>query len=218
MKPLAILLLLTAAAGADDFIPQAFPKERYNGTIGKSPFVLETKVVEQAAPAVNPFQNLYLRTVAKADGKDYVLIQRLGEERPMKAFIGNEPGTDEFSVKSVRVGDSFRQTKVVLQKGTDIGEIGFKEDTINAPPVAPVAPGGVRGPALQGTFPKPGGMPMPTQVAPVRNTIINTPVQAIPRPAGNVGAVPLPPPQSLRLPQTPSSGESRRGIRTINNR
>ena len=217
MKPLAILLLLTAAAGADDLIPQAFPRERYNDTIGKSPFVLETKVVEQAAPAVNPFQNLYLRTVAKADGKDYVLVQRLGEERPMKAFIGNEPGAEEFSVKSVRVGESFRQTKVVLQKGTDIGEIGFKEDTINAPPAAPAAPGGVRGPGQPGAFPKPGGMPMPTQVAPVRNTIINTPVQAIPRPGGGAGAVPLPPPQPVKIPQLPGSVDRGR-IRTINNK
>ena len=127
MKALPILILLSAAACADDLIPQPFPKDRYNDTVGKSPFVLETKVAEPAAPVVNPFQNLYLRSVSKADEKDYVLIQRLGEERTMKPFIGNEPGDDGFVVKSVRVGSSFRETKVVLQKGSDIGEIGFKE-------------------------------------------------------------------------------------------
>ena len=210
MKLLAILLLLTAAAGADDLIPQAFPRERYNDTIGKSPFVLETKVVEQAAPAVNPFQNLYLRTVAKADGKDYVLIQRLGEERPMKAFIGNEPGAEEFSVKSVLAGDSFRDTKVVLQKGTDMGTIGFKEDTISMPPAAANAG---RGPMMPGMPQKPGGGPVP-QVPTMRQPQIAAPSQPIPRPGGGA-PVALPQPQPS-IPQLPG-GVPRTRLRQIPN-
>ena len=216
MKALPILILLTAAAGADDLIPQAFPKDRYNDTIGKSPFVLETKVVEQAPPAQNPFANLYLRSVSKADGKDYVLIQRLGEERPLKPFIGNEPGAEEYSVKSVRVGNSFRETKVVLQKGTDIGEIGFKEDSINTPP--PVANAG-RGPGLPGAFPKPGGpVPMPQMPGAQARPQQITPVQAVPRPGGTT-SMPMPVQQPVAIPQTPGGGGGgvRTRPRTINN-
>ncbi len=82
MKSLAVLLSLTVAVVADDTIPQALPKARYEDTLGKSPFVLETKAAEVVVVEdKNPFQNLYLRGIGKADGKDYVLIQRLGEER-----------------------------------------------------------------------------------------------------------------------------------------
>lgn len=203
MKPFAILLLLTAAAGADDLIPQPFPKDRYADTIGKSPFVLETKVVETAAPPINPFQNLYLRLVSKDEnGKDYVLVQRLGEERSMR-FTGTEPGPDEISIKSVRNGSSFRETKVVLQKGSDTGEIGFKEDTINAPPPAAAAP---RGPGLPGTNQKPGGgMPFPPVNAP-RTQQVAPPSQPVPRPGGT-GAMPMPvqQPQPVVIPQIPGS-------------
>ena len=211
MKLLAILLLLTAAAGADDLIPQAFPKDRYAGTLGKSPFVLETKVAEPTVAPVNPFQNLYLRGFSKDEnGKDYVLIQRLGEERPMKAFIGNEPGAEEFSVKSVLAGDSFRDTKVVLQKGTDMGTIGFKEDTISMPPAAANAG---RGPMMPGMPQKPGGGPVP-QVPTMRQPQIAAPSQPIPRPGGGA-PVALPQPQPS-IPQLPG-GVPRTRLRQIPN-
>jgi len=215
MKPLAIFLALTAAAGAEDILPQALPKDRYVETIGKSPFVLETKAAEPEVAQVNPFQNLYLRSVSKADGKDYVLAQRLGEERPLKPFIGSEPGDDGYLVKSVRVGNSFRETKVVLQKGSETGEIGFKEDTINAPPAAPAGQNrGAPQPPQPGQPPRPG-VPMPTQAPAVRPTQPSVPVQAVPRPGG---AMPMPQPaapQPMKIPQTPGAPNGR--VRVINN-
>lgn len=214
MKALPILILLTAAAGADDLIPQAFPKDRYNDTIGKSPFVLETKVAEPAAPVVNPFQNLYLTAVSKWDGQDYVLIKRIGEERPLKLFIGNEPGDDGYSVKSVRNGSSLRETKVVLQKGTDVGEIGFKEDSNTPPPV----PNAGRGPGLPGVMNKPGGpVPMPQMPGAQSRPQQITPSQPIPRPGGTT-SIPMPA-QPVPIPQTPGGGGGgvRVRPRTINN-
>jgi hypothetical protein len=210
MKPLAILLSLAAVAGAEDILPQPLPKDRYAETIGKSPFVLETKAVETEAPAINPFQNLYLRGVGKADGKDSILIQRLGEERPMR-FIGNEPGPDDMVVKSVRFGNSFRDTKVVVQKGALTGEIGFKEDTINAPPATAPAPGQNRSPAPPGQFSRPGG-PMPQQIQSVRvaQPPPPMPTQQVPRPGS---AVPMP--QPVNTPQTPGTFKNR--PRPINN-
>lgn len=213
MNALPILILLTAAAGADDLIPQAFPKDRYNDTIGKSPFVLETKVAAPEVPVVNPFANLYVILVSKDGGKDYVLIKRLGEERALKAFVGNEPGDDGYMVKSVRNGSSVRETKVVLQKGSDIGEIGFKEDSNTPPPV----PNAGRGPGLPGAFPKPGGpMPMPQMPGGQPRTQQITPVQAVPRPGGTTS---VPMPQPVQIPQTPGGGGGgvRTRPRTINN-
>ena len=217
MKPLAILLLLGAAAGADDLLPQSFAKDRYAKTLAKSPFILETKAAEPEAPKVNPFQNLYVRGVGKADGKDYVLIQRLGEERPMKPFIANEPHEDGLVVKTVRFGSNYRETKVVLEMGPDSGEVGFKEDTINTPPAAPNAG---RGPAgMQGGMPKPGGPPMPMampQTTAVRLSMPIAPTNPIPRPGGT--AVPMPmskPPTSI--PQPPAGMSTKSRSRPISN-
>ena len=214
MKTPAIFLALCAAAGAEAILPQALPKDRYAETMGKSPFVLETKAAEPEAPAKNIFLNLYLRGVGKADGKDYVLVQRLGEERPMR-FIGNEPGPDDFSVKSVRVGNNFRETKIVLQKGTETCEIGFKEDTINAPPAAA---GQNRGPAMPGQFPKPGST-IPPQGQAVRPPQFTTPTQMVPRPGVVVPQPMVTTPQPVSVPPipgAPSSSIRARG-RPINN-
>lgn len=213
MKPLAILLTLAATACADDLLPQIFPKDRYAGTIAKSPFVLETKAAEPEAPKVNPFQNLYLRGIGSADGKDYVIIQRLGEERSLKPFIASEPGDDGLVVKVVRHGNSFRETEVVLEKGADTGVVKFKEDTINMPPPAPNAG---RGPAQPGQMMKPGApMPMPVQVNAVRAQP-GIPVQSIPRPGGT--AVPMPTyKQPGSAPQPPAGMSVKGRVRSINN-
>lgn len=208
MKSLALLLFITAPVSAEDLMPPIFPKDRYAETVKKSPFVLETKVIEQPVAPVNPFQNLYLRSVSKADGKDYVLIQRLGDERPMKPFIGNDPGPDEFTVKSVRMGDNFRQTKVVLQKGAEVGEIGFKEDTINAPPAMPAA---ARNPGMPGNVSKPGGIVLPQP--PGSRPPAPVPSQVIPRPTSIAAPAPS---QPIKLPE-PSGTPTRTRIRTINN-
>jgi hypothetical protein len=203
MKPLFILLAVTAAARAEDVIPKAFDKARYAETVGKSPFVLETKVEAVAAPErVSPFANLFLLSITKTDGKDYVLLQRMGEDRAIR-LIGTEAGDDGLSVKAVKVGNNFRETRVTLMKGMEMGEVGFKEGSLNAPPPAPA---GAKGP---------GGLPMPTARpggAPPfpgsRPPTATPPNMAIPRPQ-----VPVPTP--VGVPQAP--GAPRQRVRVINN-
>ena len=212
MNPLAVILALSAVAGADDILPQALPKDRYTETLGKSPFVLETKSTDApTVEKVNPFQSLYLRGISTEAGKDYILIQRLGEERPM-LFTGNEPGPDELAVQSVRNGNTFRETKVVLKKGTETGEIGFKEDTLNAPP--PAAPGAARGPGMPGQFPKPGPSNVLPQMQAIRPPLPGAIPQPVPRPQGAV-------PQPINIPQIPGTPQTRLrsggGGRVINN-
>jgi hypothetical protein len=112
----------------------------------------------------------------------------------------------------VWIGNSFCETKVVLQKGSETGEIGFKEDTISAPPAAPA--GQARNPAQPGQPPRPG-VPMPTQMPAVRPIQPSIPVQAVPRPGG---AMPMPQPtapQPMKMPQTPGAPNGR--VRVINN-
>ncbi len=207
MKPLTLLLALSALARADDLLPQPFAKDRYAETIAKSPFVLETKAEAPAEEKKNPFQNLFLRGIGKADGQDYVLVQRLGEERAMR-FIGNEPGSDGIAVQSVRIGNTFRETRVVLKAGDVIGEISFKEDSLNTPPQ--VAAGQARNPALPGQFPRPGAIPMPQGLPAIRPPQPSAIAQPVPRPQG---AMPMP--QALPVPQTPGAPKGR--LRVINN-
>jgi len=202
MKPLFILLAVTVAARAEDVIPKAFDKARYAETVGKSPFVLETKVEAVKEPdRVSPFANLYLRSITKTDGKDYVLLQRLGEERAIR-LIGTEPGDDGLSVKEVKVGNNFRETRVTLMKGMEMGEVKFKEDSLNSPPPAAAGkgPGGLPMPmnAQQGIPPFPGAKP-PT-AAPQN--------MGIPRPQ-------FPVPTPVAIPQVPGSPRPR--VRVINN-
>ena len=128
MKPLIILGILAAASHVRaevEIIPKPFGKDRYAETIAKSPFVLETKVVEE--PVVKKediFANLYLRGISGSDGKEEVLVQRLGEDKSMR-FSGSEP-VDGMFVKSVKSGGTFREAVVVMQKGMETGEIKFK--------------------------------------------------------------------------------------------
>jgi hypothetical protein len=132
MKPLAILLLLGASAGADDLLPQSFAKDRYAHTLAKSPFVLETKSVQHPAPPPPP-ENIFLRGVSTVDGKNYVLLQRPGEARTLEPLIGNETGPDGFAVESVRMGSSFRDTVVMIRSGDQVREIRFKLDALTQP-------------------------------------------------------------------------------------
>jgi hypothetical protein len=203
MKALLVLLAVTIAARADEAIPKAFDKARYAETLGKSPFVLATKVVEEKAPdVISPFANLYIRGVGKADGKDYVLLQRLGEERSIR-LLGTEVGDDGLAVKTMKVGNSFRETKVVLQKGLEIGEVGFKEDTLNTPPAAPKAP-----PGSPMQLPKPGSATVMPQFPGSRSPVSQPSATTIPRPQ-----VPIPTP--VAVPQKP--GSPRQRVRVINN-
>ena len=126
-------------------------------------------------------------------------------------FIGNEPGNEELTVQSVRVGNTFRETSVVVKKGTETGEIKFKEDSLNTPPPAITGPGGARGPTAQGQFPKPGGAPMSPQMNamnPTRLPQTNAVPQPVPRPQGSV-------PQPTNMPQPVGAPKGR--LRVINN-
>lgn len=212
MKTIVALSVIAAIAQAENILPQAPEKSRYAETVARSPFVLETKAVEEpVVEQVNVFKDLYLRGVGKAEGKDYVLVQRLGEEKPMR-FLGSEPGEDGLLVKTVRVGNNFRETKVVMQKGAEIGEIGFKEEAIASPQPAPQMRPGT--PGVPPGFNRPG-LPTMQGTTPGQQRTVPPVAPPIPRPQVPT-AVPLPNPTTTI--QSPANDPNRRQrVRVINN-
>ena len=216
MKPLLVLGLLAAASqlrAEVDIIPQPFGKDRYAETIAKSPFVLETKVVEE--PVVkkeDPFANLYLRGISKEGEQYHVLVQRLGEDKPMR-FVGSDPVEGMF-LKTVKEGGNFRESVVVMQKGTETGEIKFKEEAIAAAPAPQARPPGPNGAGVpQFTWPGvpqiPGAFPGAVRTVP---PISNAP---LPRPQTPT-SIPLPrAPTNVPLPTSNAPGRTRQ--RTIGN-
>lgn len=189
-----LLLAVTGSATAEISLPAALDRARFKETMAKSPFILETKVVDEPkVEKVNPFKDLYIRGIGKADGKDFVLIQRLGEERSMR-FFGGEEGEDSMLVKTVTIGATFRETKVVLEKGSETGEIGFKEEAISAAPQAAA----VRPPSVPPQFGNqarpvaPGGMVK--SGSPQGNPMVPrpqfTPSIQLPKPPGSMNVAP----------------------------
>ena len=218
MKPLLIVGLLAAASQLHaevEIIPQPFGKDRYAETIAKGPFVLETKVVEEVVVKKDdPFANLYLRGIGKNGEQDYVLIQRLGEDKAMR-FDGSEP-VDGMFVKSVKSGGTFREASVVVQKGTDTGEIRFKEEAIAAPPAAQPRQPGANGPGVP-QFTRPGVPQIPGTMPSAVRTVPPMPTAPVPRPQTPT-SIPLPKaPTSVQPPTSNPSGGTRGRVRVINN-
>ena len=216
------LLLLTSVsfpvlALGDSAIPAPFEAARYEETLTNSPFVLATPPAEPEK--VEEPHNLVVTGMGKLDdGRDYVLIQKLGEERSMR-FEGNAP-MNGYSVKKVNWADKWTQSTVVVKP--DSGEeitVKFKEQPQQTaalvqngrPPGAP----GVPTPA--GSRPMQAGGMTPTIPRP--NSAGMPPV---PRPAGGVT---LPQPNGVKAPGvpppggiTPTGGAPRQRVRTIQNR
>ncbi len=241
MKTTLAILFLSASAlvAAENIIPVAYTKDRYGETFGNSPFALETKVeVKDTTPKEDPFKNLELKGLGQADGKDYVIIQKVGEPNSMR-FWGQEPNAD-MSVKEVHWSDKMGETYVIIRKGSEEGKVGFNELALHggaaqqgAPnPGAPVN----RGPAQQtgGFQPRPPGYGGGTTInngtlgtaaqrppAPGFQTarpIINQPPRPTSIPAANGTFRSSPPgiPAPNTTPNTQNTGRQR--IRVINNR
>ena len=210
MKPLLLagFLAVSDFALAEAIVPPPFDPGRYSESLARSPFVLATKPVE--SPIVegpSPFKDLYLRLVSKnSDGNYYVLFQQLGKEKAIH-LEGNVPGEDGFVIKDVKIGDGFRTTRVMLQKGSDTGEIGFKEESITAPP-APIpnraVPGGPR---------FPGAPPTPVRVPSPPATTTANPRPQFPQPATGNGSLNQLPPATPRT--SPGEANRRQRVRVI---
>lgn len=138
MKILAFIALGSSAiAASESVLPQPYEKERYQSTRAASPFVLATK----AAPVINQTpaalftQNLFVVGLGRVDGKEYVTIVRLGEEKNPIRLWGSDPNEDGLAVQQIMWSDAFGKSKVTLRKGSETGEIGFNENAVKTPPM-----------------------------------------------------------------------------------
>lgn len=141
MKILAFLAFLalgaTSVAASESVLPQPYEKERYQSTRVASPFVLATKAppVINQTPATPFTQNLFVVGLGRVDGKEYVSIVRLGEEKNPIRLWGSNPNEDGLAVQQIAWSAAFGKSKVTLRKGAETGEIGFNENAVKTPPI-----------------------------------------------------------------------------------
>jgi hypothetical protein len=137
----SILLTLMLSAGfvlAESSIPDPYPKERYTGTLSQSPFVLATRPENPAPPGPGPLDNIVVTGIGRLDdGRAYVVVQRLGDERSM-TFIGSEPNEKGIWVKEVKWADRWPNSSLIMKCGSVEKVVKFNEKTV--PLKAPVPP------------------------------------------------------------------------------
>lgn len=122
----------------EEIIPTAFGQDRYAEMAKKSPFVLATP--PQAPKPVdepNFTDNLFLKGV----GMGFVVVQRAGDDQPIRLWQGEMDKATHIFVKEVKWSDKPGATKVVLEQNGKIGEVGFNENELrNVGPTLPKPP------------------------------------------------------------------------------
>ena len=140
MRALAfIALTATAIAAPDIVLPEPFAKDRYEQTRTNSPFVLATIAPPELTVAKTKFSEaMYLTGLGRADGREYVIIVRVGDEaRPIR-LSGSTPNEDGIAVHQIEWSDAFGKSKVKLTKGGEVEEVGFNENAAKSRSPIPI--------------------------------------------------------------------------------
>lgn len=210
--PLA-LAARSLAGGEVAAIPSAFPPERYEALIARSPFALATPAAPPAAPADKGYaEGWYVSGLARLDGADFVTIKSRDQSVQFSLF-GNEPGANGVALERVAWSPEIGRSTVTIKKDGQVATLEFNQAEIQAPATAPAPP-----PPLQAGG-RPGGINNGMQ-----RPAIPRPVQPIVPPGyGGNAATPNQPgvvtrPGSLIGPgnANPAPGNRSR-IRVINN-
>lgn len=225
----ASVLALSATAIAenappsDDAIPNAFPRERYSDTISASPFALATPPPPPPDHKESPFANIVVSAIAKTDdGRDYVILQRLGDEGPMH-LEGTAENKEGYALKEIKAAKEWKDTEVILRKGGEEGPVKFNANLTVAP--APTAPGKPqqfgqpqKGPqSFQNHSPAPA--PLPNIPHPAPTPVPQRPTSGAPVTPGGFRGQGVSGQPGTAQPIPSNSGPPRPGrIRTINNR
>jgi hypothetical protein len=159
-------LLLLALAGqglavrAEDAIPTAFQKDRYESLRVRSPFAPATAVVA-ATPQASFAANWYVSGVARIGDDNFVTIKSRDNTTQFTLFA-NEP-VGGVTLASVSWSDQVGKSTVVLCKGTETARLEFNEAQLRAPAAtagASPAPGGKAAMTVAGVNPRPAGVSM----------------------------------------------------------
>ena len=135
-------LLILALAGqgvavrAEEAIPTAFTKDRYESLRARSPFALATTAVA-TAPQASFAANWYVTGVARIGDDNFVTIKSRDLATQFTLF-GNEP-VGGVTVASVNWSDQVGKSTVVLCKGTETARLEFNEAQWRMAVAAPVA-------------------------------------------------------------------------------
>ena len=169
MKPTLILIASASAAlrslAVESAIPAAFPAERYEVMIAKSPFALATPPAPvAAAPEKNFADGWYVGGLGRYEGKDFVTIKSrdLGVQL---SLYGDEP-RDGVTLQKVEWSPSIGKSTVTIAKDGQTAKLAFNEAELQAAPAAPSAqPAGmIRPPGSNPGMIRP---PIPRPVQPV---------------------------------------------------
>jgi hypothetical protein len=219
-----------AAVESPDPIPVAYPPERYEVLIAKSPFALATPIAAPPPPPDKSFADgWYVSGLARLDGKDFVTIKARDLSAQFQLF-GEDP-TNGVSLKKVDWSSSIGRSTVTIEKDGQTAKLEFNQAELQSPaggaPPAPPQMGGQGGmrppiptsgnvnvvrpsiprpsqPVMQPQLPAQGGLqPNSGLIRPGGNPVVTTPGgnPVVTRPG--VNAVPTP--------------DTHRRIRVINN-
>lgn len=132
--PLALLTVALAGqclpAVAEDAVPAAFDKSRYESLRTKSPFAMATAVVaptQQAAFAANWF----VTSVARIGDANFATIKSRDLVTQFSLY-GDEP-VDGVVLASVDWSDTIGKSTIILRKGTETARLEFNEAQLRAP-------------------------------------------------------------------------------------
>lgn len=218
MKGLLIAFLVIALGSLDgvsgvtppsDVLPNAWPPNRFESLIQKSPFAPATPTAAPVAP--NFAANLYISSVA-AIGEKY-LVSVASREQPNKTFIStDEPSPDGLALVSVQYSSEIGKSKVTVKKGGETATLEFDQAALRSAAPAAGAPSALdpQAPRLR------QGAAFPGQIPSIPGRAPAAPVTALPATPGQPRS-----PQVLPGPNSqpnPGGTDTRRRIRIINSR
>jgi hypothetical protein len=156
------------SSGSSNSVPSAFPAQRYNALMEKSPFALATAAPEPTAPAENFATNWVLTGISKTKGKggaeDYTVFVRSRDLSIRHVITKDKPTDDGVALVSVEEAPVPTKASVTLRKGAETGRVEFDQAAVAAsasvpvpPPAGQPQPGApIPRPGMQGSVPRPG--------------------------------------------------------------
>lgn len=127
---------------AEDAVPSAFAKGRYEALRVRSPFAVAT-VVAAPAPQASFAANWYVGGVARLGDNYFVTIQSRDLSKQFSLVSGQE--VDGVMLASVNWSDEVGKSTVILRRGTETAKLEFNEAQLHGPATtatASPAPGG----------------------------------------------------------------------------
>ncbi|CAN5248826.1 hypothetical protein BH23VER1_BH23VER1_32290 [soil metagenome] len=131
LAPWLAVIVATPASG-DAFNPKRYELERYSKLWDKSPFEFEIIIEEEVVEEENPFEDLRLAGfTARGDVYSVILYDSKNPTDPRIRLKSGEETDDGIKLVKVERGETFRDTEVFLQKGDQVGSVGYDEQKVS---------------------------------------------------------------------------------------